>query len=116
MAVRSREVPASSSPAIDAVALHDSNESTLVECVVAALRQARSDGRDIHAKYCRSIFQRRDFATVIALPLALLQCLLVVAYDEHGGFYDHVPAQPAEDDNPSFRHYGARVPALIVSP
>src|SRR6266545_5979457 len=71
MAVRSHEAPASSSPAIDAVALHDSNESTLVECVVAALRQARSRGRDIHAECCRSIFQHRDFATVIALPLAL---------------------------------------------
>jgi phospholipase C len=42
--------------------------------------------------------------------------LLVIVYDEHGGFYDHVPTQPAEDDNSNFRRYGLRVPALIVSP
>jgi phospholipase C len=42
--------------------------------------------------------------------------LLVIVYDEHGGFYDHVPTLPAEDDNPNFRSYGARVPAFIVSP
>jgi phospholipase C len=42
--------------------------------------------------------------------------LLVVVYDEHGGFYDHVPTQPAEDDDPNFRRYGVRVPAFIISP
>lgn len=44
--------------------------------------------------------------------------LLVITYDEHGGFYDHVsPRQwnPADSD-PEFRKYGPRVPALIVSP
>src|SRR2546425_165135 len=65
---------ASSSQATDAAALHCSSQSTLVECVVAALRQGRSDGRDTHAEYCRSIVQHRDFATVIAPPLRLLQC------------------------------------------
>jgi phospholipase C len=42
--------------------------------------------------------------------------LLVVVYDEHGGLYDHVPPPAAEDDRPSFRRYGVRVPAFIVSP
>lgn len=47
--------------------------------------------------------------------------LLVITYDEHGGFYDHV--NPLD---PSFRakakpvsgidHYGVRVPAIVVSP
>lgn len=44
--------------------------------------------------------------------------LLIVAYDEHGGFFDHVsPRQfsPA-DDREEFRQYGVRVPALVVSP
>ncbi|MBK8271359.1 MAG: hypothetical protein IPK83_24775 [Planctomycetes bacterium] len=36
--------------------------------------------------------------------------------DEHGGFYDHVTPPVATDDNPPFRRYGCRVPALIVSP
>jgi phospholipase C len=43
--------------------------------------------------------------------------LLVVVYDEHGGFFDHVPPPEATDDNPdTFGRYGVRVPALIVSP
>jgi phospholipase C len=39
------------------------------------------------------------------------ETVLVITYDEHGGFYDHVPP-PAIDG----RRLGVRVPALIVSP
>ncbi len=42
--------------------------------------------------------------------------LLVIVYDEHGGFYDHVPPPPATDENPKFQRLGVRVPALLVSP
>jgi len=47
--------------------------------------------------------------------------LLIVVYDEHGGFYDHVspPATIAPDDQTSeydFRRLGVRVPAILVSP
>ena len=42
--------------------------------------------------------------------------LLVITYDEHGGFYDHVPPPAAEDESPDFRQLGVRVPALLVSP
>jgi phospholipase C len=42
--------------------------------------------------------------------------LLVIVYDEHGGFYDHVQPPAAKDDRPGFRSYGPRVPALVVSP
>jgi phospholipase C len=42
--------------------------------------------------------------------------LLVITYDEHGGFFDHVQPEEAEDDDPKFRRYGARVPALVISP
>ena len=41
--------------------------------------------------------------------------LLLVVYDEHGGFYDHVEPPEAPDDDPAFRVYGPRVPALVVS-
>jgi phospholipase C len=51
--------------------------------------------------------------------------LLVVLYDEHGGFYDHV-APPASVPNPDgknstdpffdFTRLGVRVPAVLVSP
>lgn len=47
--------------------------------------------------------------------------LLVVFFDEHGGFYDHVEppgAKPPDDhrEEYTFDRYGVRVPALLVSP
>ena len=43
--------------------------------------------------------------------------LLVIVYDEHGGFFDHVPPpETADDDSETFGRYGVRVPAIIVSP
>jgi phospholipase C len=47
--------------------------------------------------------------------------LLVITYDEHGGFYDHVSpgaATPPDDHHEeyTFDSYGVRVPALLVSP
>jgi phospholipase C len=47
--------------------------------------------------------------------------LLLVLFDEHGGFYDHVspPAAIAPDhhnEEYTFDRYGARVPALLISP
>lgn len=48
------------------------------------------------------------------------KCLLVVTYDEHGGFYDHVVPSAAVPpdaltDEYSFTQYGPRVPALLIS-
>jgi len=55
--------------------------------------------------------------------------LLIVNYDEHGGYYDHVPppaaiapdaipplVQPGESTYDGFQRYGFRVPAIVVSP
>jgi phospholipase C len=42
--------------------------------------------------------------------------LLVVTYDEHGGFFDHVPPPAARDDYARTRRYGPRVPAFVISP
>jgi phospholipase C len=41
--------------------------------------------------------------------------LLVVTYDEHGGFYDHVPPPPVHDGG-DHKTYGVRVPALVIGP
>jgi len=55
--------------------------------------------------------------------------MLVITYDEHGGYYDHVPppvalapdglgpiVQPGESTYDGFTRYGFRVPAIVVSP
>lgn len=54
--------------------------------------------------------------------------LLIITYDEHGGFYDHVPPPTSVDPGDSttgqfnnkygfnFRQLGVRVPTIVVSP
>jgi phospholipase C len=49
------------------------------------------------------------------------QMLMVVTYDEHGGFYDHVsPLYPVTTNcgpgNQAFNSTGVRVPAFVISP
>jgi len=54
------------------------------------------------------------------------QTLLIVTYDEHGGFYDHVPTPVANVPNPdgkvstdppfAFDRLGVRVPTMLISP
>ena len=42
--------------------------------------------------------------------------MLVITYDEHGGFYDSRVPPAAPDDDPRLRRYGVRVPAFVVAP
>lgn len=43
------------------------------------------------------------------------QTLMIVTYDEHGSFYDHVaPGVVNEEEDPEFRQLGFRVPALVI--
>lgn len=54
------------------------------------------------------------------------ETLFIITYDEHGGFYDHVPPPmniPAPDKHPSFPdkgfgfdRLGVRIPVLLISP
>ena len=49
------------------------------------------------------------------------ETLLIIGFDEHGGFYDHVvppAATPPDyhDEEYDFKQYGVRVPFILVSP
>ena len=50
------------------------------------------------------------------------KCLLVIVYDEHGGFYDHAftpkDATPPDQYQSQFKfdRFGVRVPAILISP
>lgn len=52
------------------------------------------------------------------------ECVFLITYDEHGGFYDHVEPPPAippragqvASNGFRFDRYGVRVPAVVVSP
>jgi phospholipase C len=65
---------------------------------------------------------RAGQALVLELYEALLKSpqwestMLIVVYDEHGGFYDHVAPPPVADDGSGFTRLGVRVPALIAGP
>jgi phospholipase C len=42
--------------------------------------------------------------------------LLIITYDEHGGFYDHVPPPKTVDELPEFTQLGFRVPSMVIGP
>ena len=65
-------------------------------------------------------FLARIYRAFSANPAIWSKCALVVTYDEHGGFFDHVqpPAigtLPAGPYDP-FSTLGVRVPGFVVSP
>lgn len=61
---------------------------------------------------------RRVYETLTSNPARWQRTLLIVTYDEHGGFFDHVP--PLEVDGlagaTKLETTGPRVPALLISP
>jgi phospholipase C len=70
-----------------------------------------------------------DVVTAIANSPNWSSTLLVLNYDEHGGYFDHVPPpvalapdlippilEPGQSSYDGFARYGFRVPALVVSP
>jgi phospholipase C len=61
-------------------------------------------------------FVRRVVEAVVTSP-QWDKTLLLVNYDEHGGFYDHVAPPPTQAVTPdSLATYGVRVPAFAISP
>jgi len=65
------------------------------------------------------------YETLRSSPL-WTETMLVITYDEHGGFYDHVPTPTHGVPNPDginsvdppfdFTRLGVRIPAIVVSP
>ena len=64
----------------------------------------------------------RVYEAIRANPALWASTLLVVSYDEHGGFYDHVtppaaiPPDAPPDPEYDFTRLGVRVPTLLISP
>ncbi len=66
-------------------------------------------------------FLRRTYEAVTANKKRYGKTVMIVYYDEHGGFYDHVPPPLVNYTCPSspsftFESLGPRIPAMIVSP
>jgi phospholipase C len=58
------------------------------------------------------------YNTLISNPARWARTLMIVTYDEHGGFFDHAPPFPIDETagGQAFRTTGPRVPALLISP
>lgn len=58
------------------------------------------------------------YLTLISNPARWAKTLLVVTYDEHGGFFDHVPPLPIPTTiaGITLNTTGVRVPAFLISP
>jgi phospholipase C len=74
-----------------------------------------NDGHPIHDLALSEVFLGAIYRALAASP-QWSRSLLVITYDEHGGFFDHVPPPPAADDHPDFRQLGFRVPSIVVGP
>ena len=67
-------------------------------------------------------FLRRAYQAITANPEIWRRSVMIVTYDEHGGFFDHVvpPAittnPPAHAEYRPFSTLGVRVPAFVISP
>jgi len=60
-------------------------------------------------------FLDQTYRAITASP-AWAQTVLVVNYDEWGGFFEHVPPAEAPDVKPEYQLRGFRVPGLLISP
>jgi phospholipase C len=67
-------------------------------------------------------FVKKVVEAIVASP-KWNKTLLIIIYDEHGGFYDHVPPPPLinfPDDPTNYnfpvKTYGLRIPAFFISP
>ncbi len=58
------------------------------------------------------------YQTLIANPAMWAKTMMIVIYDEHGGFFDHAPPLAIADTEGgyAFKSTGVRVPAFVVSP
>lgn len=66
-------------------------------------------------------FLRRTYEAVSANKKRWEETVFIVYYDEHGGFYDHVPPpfiqyNTTSDPPYAFNSMGPRIPAMIISP
>ncbi len=72
-----------------------------------------------------SILRGQEFLAEVYIaltsnPARWTRTVLILTYDEHGGFFDHVPPEKIVTSGsgkyPDFSTMGVRVPALVISP
>jgi phospholipase C len=117
-------------PAVGAISSIAQSIKWLPDLVKAALRRLgppKETEEDPADMYYGESWAHQVIEAVLRSP-SWPRTLLIYTYDEHGGYYDHVPppAAPIPDDIPpelspgdppgTYGIYGPRVPAVVVSP
>ena len=76
-----------------------------------------SDDHPPHEPMRGQQFVARVVKALLSSEATWSQTVLVITYDEHGGFYDHVPPPPSPEAR-AFPHetLGVRVPTIVMSP
>src|SRR5262249_4287325 len=74
-----------------------------------------NDDHPAHDVRVGQAFIASVFAALAASP-QWNKSLFLLVYDEHGGFFDHVPPPPVIDGDPAFTQLGFRVPAIVCGP
>ena len=98
----------------------------MLEAIGARLGAPAETEEDPQDLYWGESWAHRVVEAVLRSP-AWSRTLLVYTYDEHGGYYDHVPPpaaippdpirpDPPPDPPGGYDLYGPRVPAIVVSP
>jgi phospholipase C len=93
----------------------DAREGNLPELSIVDPDFLANDGHPIHDLALSEVFLAAIYRSLAASP-QWPRCLLIINYDEHGGFFDHVPPPQVADERPDFRRLGFRVPTLVVGP
>jgi phospholipase C len=74
-----------------------------------------SDDHPSHNVQRGQLFVSTIYKALAESPL-WFKTLLIITYDECGGFFDHVPPPKTVDALPEFEQLGFRVPALVIGP
>lgn len=95
----------------------DAEAGRLPSVVVVEPSYAANDDHPPHAISLGQLFLGTVYEALARSP-QWERCLVVVTYDEHGGFYDHVPPPTVPDDHATtgFDQLGFRVPTVVCGP
>jgi phospholipase C len=95
----------------------DCANDTLPEVAFVEPSYLMNDDHPPHDRRLGQLFVGTVYQALADSP-AWSSALMVVDYDEHGGFYDHVPPPTTADDHAreGFDQLGFRIPALVVGP
>jgi phospholipase C len=74
-----------------------------------------NDGHPPHDLALAEAFLSSVHRALVNSP-AWARTMLVITFDEHGGFFDHVAPPVTTDADPDFRQLGFRVPAIVTGP